>query len=805
MSGPVDREVKGALAREGLDPALFSDVLDLALQATSADLGAIHGANEREEGLRLLAYQGWGEMPPARVGALAVPPAAWAALRSGAPEVIADLPQSPLFRDDPDGLRALIEAGIHAAQLMPILSPSGERLGVLSTFYRSERVPSEDTLIPLSRFARHLAGLLGHDRLDASFRAEARRCETALVEAEQRFHVLVETLAQAVWEGDPAGNQVRGSESWSAFTGQTVDEMSGLGWLDAVHPDDRSIIAQAWEGAIAAQRPLDAEFRLRRAGGGWRWTHVHAAPILGPDGVVRKWVGMNIDITQRKEGEERLRASEEQLRLAQEGAGIGSWDWNVVTGEMVHSPRCLEIFGLPPTAEMPFSLFAQLVHPEDWPWVDGAIQQALRDGSPYELEFRIRPRDGGLRWVAMRGQAFLDAGGRPVRMAGLAIDVTDRRQAEDELQKAKERIEQEDHRKTEFLAVLSHELRNPLAPIRNSIVVLDRAPPGSEAAARAREVLHRQTDHLVHLIEDLLDVTRIARGKVEVHPARCDLREIAQKACDDHHGIFLQAGVELRLDVPPAPVWIHADQTRMDQVIGNLLQNAVKFTQPGGRVQVRVSSAQNAEIAVRDNGIGIDPADSARLFEPFAQGPQGLARSRGGLGLGLALVKGLVELQGGSVQVESEGPGKGSEFRVRLPLATVAEKAPQEASDAPGGGKLILVIEDNPDAGQTLADVLELNGHRVRVAHDGATGIALARQLKPDVVLCDIGLPDLDGYEVARRLRREEPLRSTHLIAISGYAQPEDRARAKEAGFDQHLAKPARPDELMNALAQPHS
>jgi PAS domain S-box-containing protein len=519
---------------------------------------------------------------------------------------------------------------------------------------------------------------------------------------------------------------------------------------------------------------------------------------------------MNIDITERKEAEERLRASEEKLRLAQEGAGIGSWDWNIVTGEMVHSPRCLEIFGLQPGTELPFAVFASLVHLEDRPWVEGAIEQALRDGSHYELEFRIHPPDGGLRWVALRGQAYLDANGRPVRMAGMAIDVTARRQGEDELQKAKERIEQEDRRKTDFLAVLSHELRNPLAPIRNSIVVLDRAPPGSEAAIRARDVLHRQTDHLVHLIEDLLDVTRIARGKVEVHPSRCDLREIAQKACDDHHGIFLHAGVELRLDLPPAPVWIDADLTRMDQVIGNLLQNAVKFTPAGGRVQVRVSSArkagiaETAEISVRDTGIGIDPTDSARLFEPFAQGPQGLARTRGGLGLGLALVKGLVELQGGSVQVESEGPGKGSEFRVRLPLAAVEATAQQVASDGRGSGQLVLVIEDNPDAGQTLADVLELHGHRVRVAQDGTTGIALAHQLKPDVVLCDIGLPDLDGYEVARRLRHDDALRSTRLVAISGYAQPEDRARAKDAGFDQHLAKPAVPEELMKAVAQPH-
>jgi signal transduction histidine kinase/ActR/RegA family two-component response regulator len=361
-----------------------------------------------------------------------------------------------------------------------------------------------------------------------------------------------------------------------------------------------------------------------------------------------------------------------------------------------------------------------------------------------------------------------------------------------------------DRRKGEFLAVLSHELRNPLTPIRNSLFLLDQAAPGSEQADRARTVLLRQTEHLTNLVDELLDMTRMSRGKVELHREILDARNIVRPACDDHRTLFEQYQIDLRFEDPARPVWTNADAHRLSQVLGNLLQNAAKFTPPGGRVVVSLSVGKpDVEIRVRDTGIGLEAHELERMFEPYAQVENTLARTHGGLGLGLALVKGLVEMHGGHVSANSEGLGHGCEIVLTLPLAVppagAAEKAPVVTATS---GTFVLLIEDNVDAAETLAEVLELSGHRVRLAYDGTTGIQMARELKPEVVLCDIGLPDVNGYEVARTLRADPSLGSTRLIAVTGYAQYSDKQKAMDAGFDAHLTKPPDLVKLNKLLAK---
>jgi two-component system CheB/CheR fusion protein len=376
-------------------------------------------------------------------------------------------------------------------------------------------------------------------------------------------------------------------------------------------------------------------------------------------------------------------------------------------------------------------------------------------------------------------------------------DVTERKQAEQALLDA-------DRHKNEFLAVLSHELRNPLAPIRNSLYLLDRVPAGSEQATRARAVLGRQTDHLARLVDDLLDVTRISRGKIELERAVVDACQVARHACQDHRSLFEELGVELRVALPAAPLWIDADATRVAQILSNLLQNAAKFSQRGGITVVAAAEVDGqAELRVRDDGVGIEADLLGVIFEPFSQAERTLARTQGGLGLGLSLVRGLVELHGGTVQALSRGPGTGSEFVVRLPLAAARPAGGPEGAEAGArAARSVLIIEDYLDSGQTLAEVLTLHGYRVEVVTDGATGIARARALRPDVVLCDIGLPDVDGYQVARALRADPALGSTYLVALSGYSQPEDRRLVKQAGFDAHLPKPAALAELLAILAE---
>lgn len=371
-----------------------------------------------------------------------------------------------------------------------------------------------------------------------------------------------------------------------------------------------------------------------------------------------------------------------------------------------------------------------------------------------------------------------------------------------ETNQAAELARESDQRKSQFLAVLSHELRNPLGAIHNALHILDRAASGSDQAQRARDVVHRQFAHLTRLVDDLLDSSRISRGKIELQRKRFDLREVVRDTCDDHRSLFAQRALTLRLEVPAGPVWIDGDATRISQILGNLLQNAAKFTRAAGSVSVAIhTSERRASLHVRDDGAGMDRAVLERAFEPFVQGPQGFARTGGGLGLGLALVKGLVELHGGSVSAHSAGAGTGSEFVVDLPLVPPPPDTPLQARSSPGASRLVLIIEDNVDAATTLAELLALDGHRPHIAHDGRSGIALALELKPDIVLCDIGLPDVDGYEVARTLRANGALEKTRLVALSGYAQAEDQQRSSNAGFDAHLPKPPSLAALKDLLA----
>jgi len=396
--------------------------------------------------------------------------------------------------------------------------------------------------------------------------------------------------------------------------------------------------------------------------------------------------------------------------------------------------------------------------------------------------------------------AALQLGGQAIGAVTVWTDITD-------LIRTQQALRDADRRKDEFLAVLSHELRNPLAPIRNSLFILDRAVPGSEQARRAQAIIDRQVGHLTHLIDDLLDVTRIARNKIRLQCESLDLTDLVRRTIEDHRSLFEKNEVHLDVTLPAERIAVNADRTRLAQVVGNLLQNAAKFTGKGGRAQVSLAvdeTAGRAVIRVADTGVGISPELLARLFQPFAQADESMDRSKGGLGLGLALVKGLVELHGGEISVHSQGLGKGAEFVVRLPLDGVLDVKTPTPVDSSRRIRRVLIIEDQADAAQSLREALELCGHEVQVTDNGPAGLSRAREFRPEVVLCDIGLPGMDGYQVARVFRADESLKDIFLVALSGYALPEDLQRAAEAGFDRHLAKPPRLDQLEELLSSLH-
>jgi two-component system CheB/CheR fusion protein len=419
---------------------------------------------------------------------------------------------------------------------------------------------------------------------------------------------------------------------------------------------------------------------------------------------------------------------------------------------------------------------------------------ATRERQTYELATNMPAHGPSVReWTIV---PLIGASGEVEQMVAISSDVTATRRMVEELREA-------DRRKSEFIAVLSHELRNPLAAIQLSLHVLEHGAADSEAVAASRRIVDRQLGQLVHLVDDLLDISRVTQNKIQLQRARVDVNDLVRATIEDNRAILEKAGVVVQAGLAAAPIYVNADGVRVAQVLTNLLANAVKFTPPGGiaRVSVAAEPPGEAVLRVTDSGDGIDPEVLPRVFEPFVQAerPRAGAGGGAGLGLGLALVKGLVELHGGKVSASSAGRGQGAEFVVRLPLDKNAPP-PAVAAPAARAQRRVLVIEDDLDVADALRCALEVGGHDVTVAADGPQGIAVAQSLRPDAILCDIGLPVMDGYEVARRMRADPALRGTYLIALSGYAQPEDVETARAAGFDAHLAKPASLEKVQRLI-----
>ncbi|MBA3624219.1 MAG: response regulator [Methylibium sp.] len=450
----------------------------------------------------------------------------------------------------------------------------------------------------------------------------------------------------------------------------------------------------------------------------------------------------------------------------------------------------------------------EYIHPDDQPRVLEAIGEAIRSKSPFALEHRVRRVDGTLGWTSSRAIPLLDAKGDIVEWLGTASDITARKEADEALARFASELTDADRRKNEFLAMLAHELRNPLAPIRNALYMMRLKAGDNTAVQSASAMMERQIGQMVRLVDDLLDVSRISRGNIELRKVRVDLASAIQHAVEAARPFCKLMEHALTVSVPVQPVYLNADPTRMAQVIGNLLNNACKFTDKGGRIALVLErDGDAAVIRVLDSGVGIAAEQFPRIFEMFTQLDTSLERSRGGLGIGLTLVKNLAEMHGGTVQVRSAGIKQGSEFIVRLPLlADVPDQLlPEPVTVEPAQRRRILVVDDNQDAATSLAELLELTGHETRFAHDGLEAVQAAESFRPDVVLLDIGLPKLNGLEAARMIRQQPWGKDMMLVALTGWGQEEDRRMSSEAGFDAHLVKPVDPAALTELLARMRS
>ncbi|MDF3010326.1 MAG: two-component hybrid sensor and regulator [Burkholderiales bacterium] len=608
---------------------------------------------------------------------------------------------------------------------------------------------------------------------------------------EDPFRQLVEsTRDYAIFLLDQRGHILTWNAGAERIKGYTAPEILGH-HFSRFYTEDA--VARRWpehELAVAATqgRFEDEGWRVRKDGSRF-WANVVITALRDPGGEVRGFSKIARDLSERRRAEESLRHSEERFRLLVEAVRdyaifMLDTDGRVVSwnagAERIKGYAAHEIIG------KHFSVF----YPEDarrkkWPEQELAL---AREHGRFEDEGPRLRKDGTTFWANVVIAVVFERDGTLRGFAKVTRDLTDLRRVE--------ALEDASRKTNEFLAMLAHELRNPLAPMANALKLLARVPTSDPTELWVREVLERQTGQMSRLVDDLLDVSRVTRSAMVLDRKPLDARKSLRNALDAARQWIEEGRHRLTLAIADERLDVDGDEVRLNQVFQNLLHNAAKYTPQGGEIRVTARrEGDEAVISVRDSGVGMTPELIESAFQIFKQGNQSLDRPHGGLGVGLSLVQRLVHLHGGSVQARSEGPGKGAEFIVRLPLRAEpaiidAASLSKEDGRHTGTPRRVLVVDDNQDAAHALRLLLQTDGHDVMVAADGAAGLALAREHRPDVVLLDIGLPTLNGYEIATRIRADPALKSTVLVAVTGYGQMHDRARASASGFDHHLVKP---------------
>ncbi len=620
----------------------------------------------------------------------------------------------------------------------------------------------------------------------------------------------------------------------AAVLGHTADEVTALGAQAVdrlVHPDDLARMTSVIDRFVdlAEGEVAEYEYRARHKSGEYRWLQGRSVVFSRrPDGRPQQVLSIAQDVTRRRQGEESLRESEERLRLGLEAGNTGTWDWDIRAGRIAWSERVYAFHGLE-RAEFSGRLedFQRLIHPDDAPRVSETVARSLETGARYEIEFRVRTPAGRVNWLATTGQVYRDEAGQPVRMLGATTDITARKEAELERDRllaseraARSEAERANRLKDEFLATVSHELRTPLSAMLGWTQVLRRRNP-DRVIEEGLAVIERNARLQAGIIDDLLDMSRIGSGKLRLDVQSVDLSQVIEAALQTVQPAAQARDIRLLTTLDPSAGPVSGDPSRLQQVVWNLLANAVKFTPKGGRVQVvlaRVNS--HVEIAVTDNGSGIAPEFLPHVFDKFRQSDASVARTHGGLGLGLAIVRSLVEMHGGTARASSPGIGGGATFVVELPLSpiqlagqredrrhptSVPATAPARLPQPPDlAGFRVLVVDDERDGRELVCLVLEEYGAQVVTAAGATEALAVLRQQPVDLMLCDIGMPEIDGYELMRRVRAlgAEAGGDVPAAALTAFARSEDRTRAMMAGYQAHIAKPADPLELAALVAR---
>ncbi|MFC5510023.1 PAS domain S-box protein [Massilia jejuensis] len=756
----------------------YADGAALAgIQLAAADNTLVHAAAPSLPDQLRLALDALGVSPLGGAGGAA----AWRAEPVDCPDIATD----PLW----ERCRAeALDAGLAACRALPILAPAGAVLGAFTWYYRAGAARSGRDASALELLANTASLVIGQ-------RAEA----AARQAAEERSHAILESMTDGFLALDGAWRIGYANAAAESITGLDREQLMGEVFWDLFPDWQGSAHEQACRRCASARNATRTEAYMPAWGG---WYEINAFPT--PDGGIALYLRDESERRLAEEGVRRLAAVAEQSSdfigiFAPDGAGL------------YLNPAGRAMAGIGPDADIRGARLIDFFSADCRAFVHGEVLPALTgEAQKWEGELRFAAPGGGAAVpVCFKGFAVHGADGAHLGLAAITRDITEQKRAEDELRRIAADLSEADHRKSEFLATLAHELRNPLAPIRTGLDLLRMAPANAASAAvtaeRVYEMMDRQLGQLIHLVDDLLDIARITRGRIELKKVALDLRTAVSMAVESSSGLVRAGGHQLQVELPDEPLPLDADLTRLVQVLSNLLNNAAKYTPGGGRIGLKVwRDGTQAVVDVSDSGIGISPEVIGSVFDMFTQVRSSLDRAQGGLGIGLSLVRRLVELHGGRVQAFSAGRGQGSTFTVRLPLARGAGEPKQPdtvpAARAPGRRLRVLVVDDNRDAAESLVALLGALGHDTRMAHDGLSGLAAARDFHPDLALLDIGLPGMNGRELARALRASGELRGAMLVALTGWGAASDLTLSHEAGFDRHLTKPVSRDALEGVL-----
>jgi signal transduction histidine kinase/CheY-like chemotaxis protein len=528
-------------------------------------------------------------------------------------------------------------------------------------------------------------------------------------------------------------------------------------------------------------------------------------PIIGRDGSVNGILVQGVDVTARAVADRARALDRARLDYATRLSGVGFWYCDLPFDELEWDERVKDHFFFEPAARITIDDFYSRIHEDDRISTRDAMDISIRNRTPYDIIYRtVHPATGAIKWIRALGGTDYASDGTPTHFDGVTVDVSSQKLDQQRLSMLNHQLREADRRKDEFLATLAHELRNPLAPIRTAakIIASPQLAPGQ--LERAKTIIERQVTHMALLLDDLLDIARITQGKLRLKKERVAFSDVLDAAIEAARPRLDGKNHHLSVNLPAEAISLEADPLRLAQILSNLLINAAKYSNPGGHIEVTATHQTGTlSVSVKDSGLGLAPESIGGIFEMFSQVEGVEGRSEGGLGIGLALVKGLAELHDGTVEAHSGGLGQGSEFIVRLPVSVHQSSSPRMADPTPVSPerRRILIVDDNRDAAESLSLLLESAGHDVRIAHLGHAALSLAQTFRPDVAVLDIGMPDLSGYEVARMLRQEHAATDLQLIALTGWGQDDDRRRALEAGFNHHLTKPVDPDVLEGLIA----